>query len=303
MFAALGNGPILKRRLERIRQSGKATVLNLHRVAPDDGSDYRPLEPSLFEDLLDFVSKEFFVVGLKDLRGEARKPKLALSFDDGYKDFLHNAYPALRRRGLPSNQNIIPGCIESGLPPLNVVAQDFVGKAPSELVRNLSIPGFRSPLDGRLGSRLSSFLKLRPQSEQDAIAADLMPQFNDWAEFAPTPMMTVEEIRSLEGVDIGAHSYYHSSMEFETKDFLERDLEACRTFLADQLDTKMNIYAFPNGSYRAEQIAQVQEHGVKHVLLVGEQFDSSASVHNRFTFDGRSSSEVRFKAAGSRAAA
>ncbi|MGQ0559090.1 MAG: hypothetical protein ACT4OE_05820 [Sphingosinicella sp.] len=40
------------------------------------------------------------------------------------------------------NHNVMTACIESGLPPLNVLAQDFVGKAPAELVDRLEIPRF-----------------------------------------------------------------------------------------------------------------------------------------------------------------
>ena len=67
VFSALGNGPMLRRRLDRVRESGVTTILNLHRVGPDDGSSYRPLPVSLFDELLRFVTREFAVV-------EARSP-------------------------------------------------------------------------------------------------------------------------------------------------------------------------------------------------------------------------------------
>ena len=88
----------------------------------------------MFDELLSFVNRHFAVVTLSQLRAPTAKPKLILSFDDGYRDFLLHAVPILKRHGLHVNQNVIPRCIESGLPPLNVIAADFVGKAPVELL-------------------------------------------------------------------------------------------------------------------------------------------------------------------------
>jgi len=300
-FAAMGNGPWLRRKLQAVRKADVATILNLHRVANDDGSAYRPLDPTLFDELLVFAKREFAVVTIAELREKSRKPKLVLSFDDGYRDFVATAVPILRKHGLSANQNIIPKCVESGLPPLNVMAQDFVGRAPRELVRALRIAGFSSPVDARYGQRLSHFLKMRPHAEQDRIAQDLLPQFRRWEGFKPTAMMTRDEVKSLDGHEIGAHSYAHASMEFESDAYLDADVEKCANYFRDKLGQPMTIYAFPNGSCRPGQAERVLAHGADHVLLVGERFDTGERIHDRITFDGRSSSEVRYKALGGRA--
>ena len=300
-FSVLGNGPLLRRRLKATRDAGVTSILNLHRVAEDDGSDYRPLRPDLFEDLLAFAKREFAVVTISDLGERANKPKLVLSFDDGYRDFITTAVPILRRQGLRANQNIIPKCVETGVPPLNVLAQDFVGQAPREFVKRLRVPGFSAPLDRRFGYRLSYYLKMRPQAAQARLAAEPLPHLRSGAEGPPTPMMTLDDLRALDGVELGAHSYAHSSMEFETDDYLDADVRRCRSFFADQLNLPMTIYAFPNGSCRDGQAERVLGHGVDHVLLVGERFDDGAHIHHRITFDARSRSEVRYKALGGRA--
>lgn len=298
VFTAFGCPALLRRRLDVISRSGKTTILNLHRVAPNDCSGYRPLDPALFDDLLSFVKHEFAVVTFSELREKTTKPKLVLSFDDGYKDFSTYAVPILARHGLRANQNIIPRCVESGLPPLNVLAQDFVGKAPHQLVQRLKIMGFSAPIDVYFGQKLSRFLKMRPQNEIDKIAKYLVPQFYNWDKFEPTPMMTLDEIKSLDKHEIGAHSYAHSSMEFETDDYLDADVRSCATFFTEKLGSRMSIYAFPNGSCRHGQPLKVLAHDVDHVLLVGDKFDEGVSIHTRFTLDARSRSEIKFKAVG-----
>lgn len=297
-FPAFGNGPLLRRRVERIRGAGLTTILNLHRVGPDDGSSYRPLAPELFDELLTFVSREFSVVTFAELEERSSRPKLVLSFDDGYRDFLTHAVPAMKRHGVRANQNVIPKCVETGLPPLNVVVQDFAGKAPRALTSGLDIPGYVGPRDDRFGHRVSNFLKMRPQAEQDRLAKLLLPQLFAWDAFRPTPMMNVDELRSLGDHEVGAHSWSHSSMEFESDDYLDEDVRRCASWMEGKLGRPMTIYAFPNGSCRDGQAERVLAAGVEHVLLVGESFSRSPRVHVRFTFDGRSSSEVRFKALG-----
>ncbi|HEX5184745.1 MAG TPA: polysaccharide deacetylase family protein [Allosphingosinicella sp.] len=304
-FHVLGSAPVLKRRLDAVQRSGAVTILNLHRVFRDDGSDYRPLDPSLFDDLLAYIRRRFVVTTFAELAElGSPAPKMILSFDDGYKDFLTTAVPLLEKHRIKVNQNVIPECIESQLPPLNVVAQDFVGRAPDELVARLDIPGFDAPKDrGRLGPRLSAFIKNRAHAAQDELRAYLLPQFQAWDGFAPTPMMTREEVRQIGAVhELGGHSFAHASMEFETDDYLRDDVARCCSYFAERLGQEMTIYAFPNGSCRPNQIDIVREAGIDHVLLVGEDFDRDARVHRRFTFDARSRSELRFKALGGMAA-
>ena len=302
VFAWAGNGPRLRRRIERLRNAGVTPILNLHRVAPDDRSSYRPLAPELFEELLSFVKRNFAVVTIAELSAKTAKPKLVLSFDDGYRDFALYAAPILRKHGLRANQNVIPQCVETGLPPLNIIAQDFVGKAPRELVERIHVEGFSAPKDHMFGNRLSHFIKMRSKAEQDALGEQLLPFFFEWDGFAPTAMMSLDEVRSVRDQEIGAHSYSHSSMEFESDEFLDDDVQRCADYFNEKLDLPMNIYAFPNGSCRQGQAERVLAHGVEHVLLVGEAFDTGGPVNRRFTYDARSPSEARFKALGGFAA-
>ena len=298
VFPVLGRGPWLRRQLDRVRSAGVVTILNLHRVAPPDRSGYPPLAPDLFDDLLGFVTREFAVVTFGQLGDRSSKPKLVLSFDDGYRDFVTHAVPAMKRHGVRANQNIIPKCVETGLPPLNVLAQDFVGKAPADLVSTLRVPGYSGPRDRSFSTHLSHFLKMRPQSEQDELEAVLAPQFFAWDAFEPTPMMDTEEVSSLSQHELGAHSFAHASMEFETDNYLREDVKRCADWFGEKLSRPMRIYAFPNGSCRQGQAELVIEHGVDHVLLVQDAFDRDPHVHRRFTFHAYSRAEVRFRAVG-----
>jgi peptidoglycan/xylan/chitin deacetylase (PgdA/CDA1 family) len=299
LYTALGSAPIVARRLSAIERAGKVTILNLHRVAEADHSEYKPLQPRLFVELLDFLERHFTIVPLAALGEKTAKPKAGLSFDDGYKDFVEVAAPILDKRKITVNLNVIPGAIERQLPPFNVLAQDFVGKAPRELVDRLELPGFTSFSGPNLGPRLSAFLKNRPRDEQARIEEALVPQFFAWAEFRPTPMLSEEEVRQVaQHHEVGGHSYDHATMGFETDEYFEADLSRCRAYFENRLGQPMTVYAFPNGSCRDRQIETALSSGIEHVLLVGEDFSDGGQLHKRFTFGARSPSEVRFRAVG-----
>ena len=137
IFLLMGNKFFINYQIAKLNKSEDIIILNLHRVAKNDGSAYAPLQPYLFEELLKFIKNNFEVTTFANIRENTKKPKMILSFDDGYKDFIDIACPFLYKYGIKVNQNIIPSCIEDQLPPLNVLAQDFVGKAPVELVKKL----------------------------------------------------------------------------------------------------------------------------------------------------------------------
>lgn len=299
VFRLLGSQMRVAFRLGKLSRSEFRIVLNLHRVSEPSVGANEALSPVLFEELLLFLKQHFEITTLDDELPHTGKPQIILSFDDGYKDFVDVAAPLMRKYRVRCNHNVIPEALITGRPPLNILARDFVGKAPQRLVRALRIPGFTMDDRPGLAQRLSAFVKNRPQTEQRALAELLLPQFFDWGCFRPTAMMTVEEVRQLASEhEFGAHSWSHASMEFETEDFLRDDVRRCQDFFQREFRTSLNVYAFPNGSCSIGQPEVVEQEGIRHVLLVGEQFDVHPRRHARFTFHARSSAEMRFRAIG-----
>ena len=86
-YITLSNSWRVKSRLENLHSSNLLTVLNLHRVSPNQNSTFKPMKPHLFEKLIVFCKKKFNIVTfseLKDLAETTRKldrPNLIISFD------------------------------------------------------------------------------------------------------------------------------------------------------------------------------------------------------------------------------
>lgn len=306
VFGVLGSRPFASRRARSLGRTGRVTILNLHRVAPADGSAYPPLEPQIFRELLRFCSANYEICGLRDLpqKAGADKPVMVLSFDDGYKDFIEYAVPIMREFGLTANQNVIPKCIESGEPPFNVVMQDFIGRAPESLLADISIPGFDMSTVGTdrmvMGHRISHFIKTRPMAEQALLSTALRLQFERDDDFRSTPLMTRAEVISLASDhEIGAHSFEHATMGFESDAYVAEDARLCRDYFDRVLSLPTDIYAFPNGSHSQRQIDLVAEQGFSIPLLLEEDFSGhNTSIHRRFSFHAGTVGEARFKASG-----
>jgi peptidoglycan/xylan/chitin deacetylase (PgdA/CDA1 family) len=308
-FLLLASDPALGYKLRSILRAEALTILNFHRVSDDHTSGYEAMSPKLFEQLIGWLKLSFTLVTFADLaeRLPHKKPPMVLSFDDGYKDFIENVCPILAKHRVSANQNIIPGCVEDGLPPMNVLMQDFIYQAPRELLREVSLPGLPhgADPDDRVASSLvaSASLKNRPIREQKAIFSVIQPHFERFEGFAPTPLMCITDIIEISSHhEIGTHSFEHATMSFETDNYVDNDAKRCHSWHTEKIGVAPNVYAFPNGGANHRQVNIVRSAGYKDILLVGERFSSiSWNVHPRFTMHGSSVNELRFRATGAKA--
>lgn len=313
-FAALGNPMAVRLRMRQIAKHQALTVLCLHRVAPMDDSTYPPMDPGLFRQMLAFCQAHFTIMTFAELSAEQgtegwSKPPLALTFDDGYKDFADYSAPIMAEFGVRCNLNLIPSAIESGLPPFNVSLNDYAGRAPEEHLAALDVPDFApfSPGESRyvFGNALSTHFKNRSMAEQKKLADIIRPQLARSEEFKPSAMMSLAEARQVAEIhEIGAHSFEHANLGQESDDYAMQDARRCREWFAREMSLAPTIYALPNGDYRKEQLPLIAGEGFSTLLLVEQRFSAiSNNVHCRFNIDATGVSEMRFKAMGGLAGA
>src|SRR5262245_55147977 len=106
----------------RAEAEGAPLVLGYHRVVQDtagDGSIPAMLvSTAMLERQLEWVGGRYRYVSLDELsrslqRGGPPGPLAAVTFDDGYADVYHHAFPLLRRMGIPAAVFVVTDLVGS----------------------------------------------------------------------------------------------------------------------------------------------------------------------------------------------
>lgn len=111
-FAATAAGRLVEA-AGRAERAGGLVILGYHRI--DDGGGLG-IHPDEFERHLEWIEE----AGLEVVDVEAepapagRRPRIAITFDDGYASVAEVAWPALRARRWPATLYVVAGCLERG---------------------------------------------------------------------------------------------------------------------------------------------------------------------------------------------
>lgn len=266
----------------RARCRGRALVLMYHRVTADGPAENHggiSVTRPTFEKHLRFLKNNFRVISPSEyLEHLDRKEDFAagsvlLTFDDGWRDNYENAYPALKKEGLPAVVFPAVGFIGSSelfwqdrlrrsLADLRrnsaAANQDIAGRQQKRLFRICPSAELRRVLDAderKLESAINSCVaafKKKPCEDAERLIATLerltgkVPRpvqrnFLSWLEL--TEM-------SENGIDIGSHGIRHTILtSISDKGRLAREIVGSREILEFGLRRKVRLFSYPNGDY------------------------------------------------------
>jgi len=294
--------------LAKIKKNKFVPILSLHRVSPEKNLFWPPLHPYILDELLSFLKKHFEIVTFHELIDAVyKKPKLILSFDDGYYDFIEYAMPILKKHNIKANQNIIPSQLLGENPLWNILFYDFLNAAPLSLIKEIRFLDFdanklveKKVSKTVIGLAVSRALKKIATQERNCILKNLHETiFSKLISYPQTRMIRLHEIKDvITEHEIGVHSFSHDSMENESIEYFIEDFHKCKNFFKEHNFPKMDIYAFPNGSYRDEHISYLQKNGIQHILLVNDQYAKHSSPYERLNIAAYDRVEAIFQALG-----
>ena len=168
-------------------------------------------------------------------------------------------------------------------------------------MNEIRLPGFHRRLAGdgydcRLdyGLSLLAFLKGLDRTVRSGLWRDIEATLSRAGPIEETRLMTVADALEAARVhEVGAHSYNHELMGFESDDFFQKDIDRFSHFFRKWLNRALEIYAFPSGSYRPEQIEILRSKGVRTILTSVERYASRLdTLFPRFLLYGDSAAEV-----------
>jgi peptidoglycan/xylan/chitin deacetylase (PgdA/CDA1 family) len=265
-------------------QRGRLSIMIFHRVLAE-ADPLSPDEPdaATFELRMRWVRQWFNVLPLRDAvrrlyDGTLPSRALSITFDDGYADNEAIAAPVLRRLGMTATFFVSTGYVGTGCM-WNDRVIEAVRAAPAGVLPLATIGLRDMPVDSTAQRReavreLLIQIKHRPP-EARALAVDAVVAAAGLAGApAPTPMMTIDQVRSLRalGMDVGAHTVSHPILARLEPAAAAREIGEGRRHLEDMLGERIPLFAYPNG-------VPTQDYGPDHVRMVREAgFDAAVST-------------------------
>ncbi|MCX5765303.1 MAG: polysaccharide deacetylase family protein [Gemmatimonadetes bacterium] len=251
----------------RRRFARRGVILLYHRVdAPALDPNDLAVTPSHFEGQLRILSALGEPLGLDEFErrridGTLPARAIAVTFDDGYRDNLTNAAPALARARVPATVFVSTGRIGSPrgfwwdeLAALLLTTTHHEGTLTVHLDDGGPSHVRITPAQARaVYALLSERLRIAPAASRDraieTIAAALGRPLPD-AQVARA--CTTDELRALAsfpGIRLGGHSVSHSVMSRQSPEELRRETVACRAQLTEVLGGHApTAFAYPYGA-------------------------------------------------------
>lgn len=291
--------------LVRKSKKSKVTIVSLHKISSTKPNFFwEPITPILFEDLLKYLKKHYNVIKFSQLGAitNVRKPLAIISFDDGYKDFLDNALPLLKKYSICCNQNVVIECLDSGMmiwtEKLNGIFQTLYQRNTADL--SLNIENEKFSLGVQLNwiefyNKVFQRLSILPRIKRQEILANWQTEYRIFLE--DSTMMSWDEVKQLpkDLVEIGSHTYSHDILTTISDDNeLNKEIFASKERLQNELNLDVEIFALPNGLGNFKIHEMCRKAGYKKILAVSEEANLSleSDFYNRINLINESPAEM-----------
>ena len=265
----------------RLRQRDRAVILRYHAIT--DGGDVPYAAPDICLPVqalrlqMAFVRRAYRPVRWDELtqalrtHGPLPPRALAVTFDDGYADNYHLAFPVLRALGIPATIYVATGGVSDGEPFWVAAVRVLALRARGEI----RIPGLAPVAAASNGDPapvvktiVRALVPLDTAERRDRLMAAASGAGVDLrAELAGT-MLTWAQVRELAagGWTIGAHTVTHGNVGLMAPDEAEREIVASRDSLAEASGAPVVDFCYPNTGgrhryYSEEVAATLRRHG------------------------------------------
>jgi len=284
--------------LRSIHQN-EAFVLAYHRVLPcvEDGNGY--VQPGMyvrsdtFRLQMSFLKENFDVLPLTELvdrisNGMEVAKCCSITFDDGWVDNYHHAFPILLDLDLPATVFLATGFIETDRLFWPEEVSHYLASVPVEelmeqipLLKDLLdclVPVATGPLsfDGAIEE-----LKTWAPERRNLLLSSLRSSYPSAS--ASRLLMNWDEIREMRDsglVSIGAHTKNHVILDQLPLNEAEMEICQSRDEIHAQLGFKPDLFAYPNGNVTTELHEVLNRYGFRGGLTTRKGW--FRKVENRF---------------------
>jgi len=285
--------------LESLPRRSQLMVINYHRIG---NSTMTGLDPGVFstdshglDEQIKALRRRFTFISPSEAldvienKVTPKEPLALLTFDDGYRDNLTQAYPVLASHGLKAIFFVVTSYLESPQVPwwdrLASLVRVITLKNNST---NIALHDTRileaTPhnLKGSIKQVLESFKACSPSDQQEfesylrklAGLSSTQPHSNDHFDNVGDGtgemglMMSWEDVKTLHGagMSIGAHSHTHRILSGLDKASQQQEIRSSKRFLENHLTSQVDFLAFPDGrreAFNSETMREAQDAGFR----------------------------------------
>ena len=268
-------------------------VLTYHRVV-DPTRDPVPGDPGIisatpetFSEHVRLLSRYYAPIGIPELetsvRGIKSLPRRAVlvTFDDGYRDFITEAWPILKAHSVPAVLFVPTGYPDRRRP--------FWWDEVWQLLSSSNVGEMLLPAFGRVNMRTPAgratamtyfrmIMRPMPPSRVDQQLAELRTALGVAAEPA-SAVLGWEELRTLarEGVTVASHGRGHLSMPSLTDEEIVGDIDGARQDFMRELGQTAAVFSYPFGHYDRRAAQVLRDRGFLAAFCMGRRPDGVPS--------------------------
>lgn len=258
------------------RQSAKrgVVVITLHRILPDEQYDPLRLEPgmavraSTFHHFLQYLSRSCKLVLPREILDAGQKsdhrPRVILTFDDGWKDNFETAFPVTQKYAVPFIVFICPQMIERGsyfwTTTVNRLWWTAQQAGKVDLIRSMS----GISVNGSVAALIEGLKHVDPRQRETFITqlqAALAPCCEQAAN-QQNELLTWADVKEMAnaGIDFGSHTSTHPILTDISREEATRELAESKSAIESRLNN-CPWFAYPNGDWSPSVRQLVQQAG------------------------------------------
>jgi peptidoglycan/xylan/chitin deacetylase (PgdA/CDA1 family) len=265
-------------------------IIGYHRVVGDFAVAAETDMPTMlvsrvmFEHHLECLGRHFRFVSLDEIgdhveRGEPfSQPVAAITFDDGYRDVYENAFPILRRKGIPAAIFVVTDLVGHDCWQVHDRLYTVLAKAyPTWSDPRLELSGLLADLDAPIAETLptradtrnpfaaaSSLLPVLPQADIGRLIARLEAHVGHEIGEAPLPLtwQMIAEMRAA-GFTIGSHTRTHAWLAMESPAKSADEIAGSKHELERRLGEPVTHFAYPGGQFTPSTVETVARTGYR----------------------------------------
>lgn len=236
-------------------------VLLYHRVGTlAEDPQMLAVTPENFRQQLRYLRERYPILRFEDDWSGISRPSVAITFDDGYADNLHEALPILEEVGVPATFFVTSGYVGSSREFWWDDLERIIGGTPSLPERfSLDDRDFgRNWPTGTAAERETLFRQLHPLMKKltPERRDGWLEQLRRWAAVSEQGRgthrsLTQEELRRLAAsfwVTIGAHTVTHTPLSSLTPERQREEIVRSRHDLEEWLGRPVPVFSYPFGA-------------------------------------------------------